>query len=155
MLFPQTYGPFSIKFILRGSQGISLQRACFLAIAGDDVVAVICLNRLADLPRLQSIGSVFKFGDHHAASEPAQVSAVILVGGIFGVFAGKGVPIFSGFQFGEDIFGGFFIIHQNVAGADHFGFEHALFQLGIKHLVVQQDMVGVILQKIEGDLSIV
>ena len=151
MRFAEADRPFIIKRILCGGECIALQRADFLSVAGNNVVTVSGLYRFTDLSRFKGKGGVFKFADHHTAAEPAQGTAVVFVGGVQRVFAREFSPFFSGFEFGEDLFRGFFIFDENVARVHLFGFENTPVQFFREHGVIQEDMFCVIFYIIKGN----
>ena len=149
--FAEADRPFVVKCILGSRQGIAFQRADFLSVAGNDVIAVSGLYRFTDLPRFKGKCGVFKFADHHAPAEPAQGAAVVFIGSVQGVFAREFIPFFSGFEFREDLFCGLFIFDENMACIDLFGFKYTAVHFFLEHGVIQKDMSGVIFYVIKGD----
>ena len=71
------------------------------------------------------------------------------------MFTGKCSPIFTGIQFGKDLFGCFLILNENMTGTDHLGFEDPVFQFLFKQFVIGQNVFRVIFEIIKRNCTVV
>ncbi len=78
----------------------------------DDVITVGAFNRLADLANFHGESGIFKFGNHLAFCEPAQIPTFIFAACIDGILGGKGAKIGAGCKLCADILGSCFICLQ-------------------------------------------
>ncbi len=147
--------PFGIGFVLRGSQRVIGQFAVFLAQGLNDVVAVVGVDRFADLTRFKGESGIFEFLDHLTAGEPAKGAAVVFVGGVQGVCGGEFGPVGAVIQLINEILGLFFGLDQNVVGVDHFGFKHTAFDGFVEQSVLEEDVLGVIVQEVVAEGAVV